>query len=110
MEKMNIPDLQDTSSNPTASTTTLEAQVNSVEKITATVEQTTETERCSSASTRLVQLSTTFDIPGATMVRDTGDSEYHVRDDEPEGILRQLEQQVRDLLFIMEAKLYWPAL
>ena len=44
MEKMNIPDLQDTSSNPTASTTTLEAQVNSVEKITATVEQTTETE------------------------------------------------------------------
>ena len=43
------------------------------------------------------------------MVRDTEDSEYHSRNDKPEEILRQLEQQVRDLVFIMEAKLYWPA-
>ena len=40
---------------------------------------------------------------------DSGDSEYQAHDDEPEEILRRLEQQVRDLLFIMEAKLYWPA-
>ena len=39
MEKMNIPDQQDTSSNPTASTTTLEVQVDPVEKITGVVEQ-----------------------------------------------------------------------
>ena len=54
MERMNIPDPQDISSNPMASTTTLETRVNPVERITVTVEQTTETERCSSASTRLV--------------------------------------------------------
>ena len=33
----------------------------------------------------------------------------HACDDEPEEILRRLEQQVRDLLSIMETKLYWPA-
>ena len=109
MERMNIPDPQDISSNPTASTTTVETRVNPVERITVTVEQTTETERCSSASTRLVQLSTTFDIPDATMGRDTGDSEYHACDDEPEEILRQLDRQVRDLLSLMEAKLYGSA-
>ena len=54
MERMNIPDPQDISSNSSASTTTLETRVNPVERITVTVEQTTETERCSSASTRLV--------------------------------------------------------
>ena len=109
MERMNIPDPQDISSNPTASTTTVETRVNPVERITVTVEQTTETERCSSASTRLVQLSTTFDISDATMGRDSRDSECHARDDEPEEILRLLEQQVRDILSIMETKLYWPA-
>ena len=104
---------QDISPNPTANTTT----VDPVERITVTVEQTTETERCSSASTRLVQLSTTFDISDAIKSRasrdsectDSRDSECHARDDEPEEILRRLEQQVRDLLSIMEAKLYWPA-
>ena len=106
MERMNITDPQDISSNPTASTTTLETQVYPVERITVTVEQTTETERCSSASTRLVQLSTTFDISDATMGRDSGDSEYQACDDEPEEILRQLDRQVRDLLSLMEAKLY----
>ena len=105
MERMNITDPQDISPNPTANTTT----VDPVERITVTIEQTTETERCSSASTRLVQLSTTFDISDAIMGRDSRDSECHARDDEPEEILRRLEQQVRDLLSIMEAKLYWPA-
>ena len=106
---MNITDPQDISPNPTANTTTVETRVNPVERITVTVEQTTETELCSSASTRLVQLSTTFDVSDDTMSRDSRDSECHARDVEPEEILRQLEQQVRDLLSIMEAKLYWPA-
>ena len=106
---MNITDPQDISPNPTANTTTVETRVNPVERITVTVEQTTETECCSSASTRLVQLATTFDILDATMGRDSRDSECHAHDDEPEEILRRLEQQVRDLLSIMEAKLYWPA-
>ena len=109
IDEMNAPDQQNTSSNPTASTTTLDVRVNPVEKITGAVEQTIETERCGSTSTQLVQLSTPFDIPGVSMVRDTGDSEYHSHNDEPEEILRRLEQQVRDLVFIMEAKLYWPA-
>ena len=109
MERMNVPDPQNISSQPTSRTTTVETRVNPVERITVTVEQTTETERCSSASTRLVQLSTTSDISDATIGRDSRDSEYHARDDEPEEILRRLEQQVRDLLSIMEAKLYWPA-
>ena len=47
MERMNIPDPQDISSNPTASTTTVETRVNPVERVTVTVEQTTETEQCS---------------------------------------------------------------
>ena len=33
-DEMNIPDQQDTSSNPTASTTTLDVRVDPVEKIT----------------------------------------------------------------------------
>ena len=105
MERMNITDPQDISPNPTANTTT----VDPVEKTTVTVEQTTETERCSSASTRLAQLSTPFDISDDTMSRDSRDSECHARDVEPEEILRRLEQQVRDLLSLMEANLYWPA-
>ena len=88
MERMNVPDPQDISSQPTSRTTTVETRVNPVERITVTVEQTTETERCSSASTRLVQLSTTSDISDATIGRDSRDSEYHARDDEPEEILR----------------------
>ena len=109
MDEMDAPDQQNTSSNPTASTTTLDIRVNPVERIIGDVEQTIETERCGSTSTQLVQLPTHSDVPGVSMVRDIGDSEYHSRNDEPEEILRQLEQQVRDLLFIMEAKLYWPA-
>ena len=109
IDEMNTPDQQNTSSNPTASTTTLDVRVNPVERITGAVEQTIETERCGSTSTQLVQLPTHSNIPGVSMVRNTGDSEYHSRNDEPEEILRRLEQQVRDLLFIMEAKLYWPA-
>ena len=35
-------------------------------------------------------------------------TECHARDDEPEEIITRLEQQVRDLLSIMETKLYWP--
>ena len=105
MERMNTTDPQDISPNPTANTTT----VDPVERITVTIEQTTGTERCSSTSTRLVQLSTPFDISDDTMSGDSRDSECHAHDDEPEEILRRLEQQVRDLLFIMETKLYWPA-
>ena len=105
MERMNITYPQDISPNPTANTTT----VDPVERITVTIEQTTGTERCSSTSTRLVQLSTPFDISDDTMSRDSRDSECHACDDEPEEILRRLEQQVRDLLSIMETKLYWPA-
>ena len=105
MERMNITNHQDIYPNPTANTTT----VDPVKRITVTIEQTTRTERCSSTSTRLVQLSTPFDISDDTMSRDSRDSECHARDDEPEEILRRLEQQVRDLLSIMETKLYWPA-
>ena len=53
---------------------TLETQ-----RITRAVEQTRESERCGSTSTQLVQLSTPFDIPGASMVRNTGDSEDQYR-------------------------------
>ena len=109
IDEMNTPNQQNTSSNPMASATTLDVRVNPVEKIIGDVEQTIETERCGSTSTQLVQLPTYSNIPGVSMVRNSGDSEYHVRDDEPEEILRQLEQQVRDLLSIMETKLYWPA-
>ena len=34
-------------------------------------------ERCGSTSTQLVQLSTPSNIPGVSMVRNTGDSEDH---------------------------------
>ena len=77
IDDKNTPDQQNTSSNPTASTTTLDVQVNPVEKITGAVEQTRGLERCGSSSTQPVQLSTPFDIPGVSMVRDTGDSEDH---------------------------------
>ena len=105
MERMNVTNPQDISLNPTANSTT----VDPADRITVTVEQTTETERCGSTSTRLVQLSTPSDISDDTMSGYPRDSEYHARDDEPEEILRRLEQQVRDLLSIMETKLYWPA-
>ena len=75
LDEMNIPDQQDTSYNPTASTTTLDVRVNPVEKITGAVEQTIETERCSSTPIQLVQLLTYSNIPGVSMVRNTGDSE-----------------------------------
>ena len=77
MDKMDLPDQQDISSNPTASTTTLDVRVDPVEKITGTVEQTRESERCGSSSTQLVQLSTPSNTPGVSMVRNTGDSEDH---------------------------------
>ena len=51
-DEMNIPDQQDTSSNPTASTTTLDVRVDPVERITGAVEQTRESERCGSTSTQ----------------------------------------------------------
>ena len=74
IDEMNTPDQQNTSSNPTASSTTLDVRVN-VEKITGAVEQTIETERCSSTPIQLVQLPTYSNIPGVSMVRSTGDSE-----------------------------------
>ena len=95
MERMNITNIQDISPNPTANTTT----VDPVERITVTIEQTT--------GTRLVQLPTLLDISDTTMNRDSGDSEYQAHDDEPEEILRRLDRQVRDLMFFMEARLYW---
>ena len=79
MERMNTTDPQDISPNPTANTTT----VDPVERITVTIEQTTGTERCSSTSTWLVQLSTPFDISDDTMSGDSRDLECHARDDEP---------------------------
>ena len=94
MERMSIINPQDIYLNPTANTTT----VDPVERITVTIEQTT--------GTRLVQLPTLLDISDTTMSRDSGDSEYQAHDDEPEEILRQLDRQVRDLLSIMEARLY----
>ena len=106
MERMNITDTQDISPNPTANTTTAETRVDPAERNTVTAGQTTETERCSSATTRIVQLPTTPDTSDTTMGRDSGDSEYQAHDDEPEEILRQLDRQVRDLLSIMEARLY----
>ena len=77
MERMNITDPQDKSPNPTASPTTLDIRVNPVERITGTVEQTAESEQCSSTSIQLVQLPTHTNIPGVPMVRNTGDSEDH---------------------------------
>ena len=94
MERMSRINPQDIYLNPTANTTT----VDPVERITVTIEQTT--------GTRLVQLPTLLDISDTTMSRDSGDSEYQAHDDEPEEILRQLDRQVRDLLSIMEARLY----
>jgi len=44
---------------------------------TGAVEQTRESERCSSTSIQLVQLPTQSNIPGVSMVRNTGDSEDH---------------------------------
>ena len=106
MERMNITDPQDISPNPTANTTTAETRVDPAERNTVTAGQTTETEQCSSATTRIVQLPTTPDIADTTMGRDSGDSEYQTHDDEPEEILRRLDRQVRDLLSFMEARLY----
>ena len=74
-DEMNIPDQRNTSVIPMASPTTLDIQVNPVERITGTVEQTAEPERCSSTSIQLVQLPTHSNIPGVSMVRNTGDSE-----------------------------------
>ena len=79
MEKMNIPDQQDTSSNPTASTTTLEVRVDPVEKITGAVEQTRGSERCGSSSTQPAQLSTPSVITVVSMIRNTGGLEDQYR-------------------------------
>ena len=95
MERMSRINPQDIYLNPTANITT----VDPVERITVTIEQTT--------GTRLVQLPTLLDISDTTMDRDSGDSEYQAPDDEPEEILRRLDRQVRDLIFFMEARLYW---
>ena len=95
-DEMNIPDQQDTSSNPTASTTTLDVRVDPVEKITGAVEQTRESERCGSSSTQLVQLSTPSNIPGVSMVRNTGDLEDQYRPMTPgeEEIMRIYEDGI----------------
>ena len=73
-DEMNTLDNRNTSFSPTASTTTLDVRVNPVERITGTVEQTIESELCSSTSIQLVQLPTHSNIPGVSMVRNTGDS------------------------------------
>ena len=76
-DEMNIPDQRNTSVNPMESTTTQDVRVNPVERITGIVEQTTDPEQCSSTSIQLVQLPTHSNIPGVSMVRNTGDSEDH---------------------------------
>ena len=58
-----------------ASTTSLDVRVDPVDRITGTAEQTTETEQCISTLIQLVQLATPSNIPGVSMVRNTGDSE-----------------------------------
>ena len=62
-----------------ASTTTLDVRVDPVERITGTVEQTTESEQCSSTSIQLVQLPTHSMLVMLVMVRNTGDSEDQYR-------------------------------
>ena len=97
MDKMDLPDQQDISSNPTAVlATTLDVRVDPVEKITGTVEQTRESERCGSSSTQLVQLSSPSNIPGVSMVRNTGDLEDQYRPMTPgeEEIMRIYEDGI----------------
>ena len=73
-DEMNTPDQRNTSFSPMASTTTLDVRLNTVERITGTVEKTTDPERCSSTSVQLVQLPTCSNTPGVTRERSTGDS------------------------------------
>ena len=73
-DEMNTPDQRNTSFSPMASTTTLDVRLNPVERITGTVEQTTDPERCSFTSVQLVQLPTCSNTPGVTRERSTGDS------------------------------------
>ena len=77
LERMNIPDPQDISSNPTASTTTLETQVNPVKSIRIRIRA--ETERCGSTLAQLVQPSPPSVTPVVSMVRDTGGLEDQYR-------------------------------
>ena len=73
-DEMNTPDQRNTSFSPMASTTTLDVRLNPVERITETVEQTTDPERCSFTSVQLVQLPTCSNTPGVSRERSTGDS------------------------------------
>ena len=70
---------------------TLETQ-----RITGAVEQTRESERCSSTSIQLVQLPTHSNIPGVSMVINTGDSEDQYRPMTPgeEEIMRIYEDGI----------------
>ena len=70
---------------------TLETQ-----RITGTVEQTIESEQCSSTSIQLVQLPTHSNIPGVSMVINTGDSEDQYRPMTPgeEEIMRIYEDGI----------------
>ena len=98
-DRMNTTDQRNTSFSSTTNSTTLEIRVDPMERVIGIIEQTMDPERCSSTSIQLVQLPTHSNAPGVSMDRNN----------EPEEIFRRLEQQVRDLVFIMEAKLYWPA-
>ena len=73
-DEMNTPDQWNTSFSPMASSTTLDVQVNPVERITGIVEQTIDPERCSFTSVQLVQLPTCSNTPGVSRERSTGDS------------------------------------
>ena len=95
-DEMNTPDQRNTSFSPMASTTTLDVRVNPVGRITETVEQTTDPERCSSTSVQLVQLPTCSNAPGVSMERNTGDSEDQYRPMTPgeEEIMRIYEDGI----------------
>ena len=96
MERMNIPDQQDISSKPTASTTTVETRVDSAERITVTAGQTTETERCGSSLAQLVQLPLPPVTPVVSMVRDTGslEDQYRLMTPGEEDIMRIYEDGI----------------
>ena len=95
-DEMNTPDQRNTSFSPMASTTTLDIRVNPVERTTGIVEQTRESERCSSTTIQLVQLPTCSNTPGASMVRNTGDPEDQYRPMTPgeEEIMRIYEDGI----------------
>ena len=100
MERMNIPDPQDISSNPTASTTALETRVNPVKRIRIRAES----ERCGSSLAQLVQPSPPSVTPVVSMVRDTGGLEDQYRPMTPgeEEIMRIHEDGIYRTSDLME--------